>query len=159
MPRVFTYGPDALQAKMYDRIGATEFVSGAVLPSHRLVFDKPNMKDDREGLVNFTEDPDHEVRGGLFEITRRQLEVLDGYFGGYGQQDVRVVLPDGETEKAVTWVARRTKRGLLPSFEAVEDSRKALIENGVMPEPDPFDGMETLPAPEPRAEEEAEPNG
>src|SRR5262245_39103470 len=50
MTLVFTYGPDTLQARMFDRVGPSDFLGTAVLEGFQLVFDKPNMKDKNEGL-------------------------------------------------------------------------------------------------------------
>lgn len=150
MPRVFTYGPDALQGKMYDRVGPTEFIGPATLSGYRLIFNKPNMKDPREGLSNLQEDDDGEVVGALFEISRKQMEVLDGFFGGYQQEEVRVKAPEGVV-KATTWVARRTKSNLKPRAEALALTQQAHTENGgEEPLSLPFD---PLPEPEQDTEE------
>ena len=153
MPRVFTYGPDALQGKMFDRIGPTDFVGPARLSGHRLVFDKPNMKNPEEGLVNVQPDPSSQVAGAVFEISRKQMELLDGFFGGYQQAEVEVLGPDETAIRATTWTARRTKPGLRPSREALEDTRKAIEENGSegveLPDFDPLpDPTENDPAEE-----------
>jgi len=129
-------------------VGPTDFLGGAVLSGFRLEFDKPNIKAPGEGFANLEPDPDSEVFGGLFELSKKQLELLDGFFGGYAQRDVSVqVVHDGERGmrvQAVTWVARRTRSGLVPSEQTVEWARRALDENGA---PDEHEGrlLEAVP--------------
>ena len=43
MPLVFTYGPETLQGRMYDRVGASSCLGGALLHDYELVFDKPYL--------------------------------------------------------------------------------------------------------------------
>jgi len=133
MPRVFTYGPDALQGRMFDRIGPSDFVGGAILEGYRMAFDKPNIKASSEGFANLHPDPEGEVFGAVFELTKQQLDLLDGFFGGYAQRDVSVrICQDGEPGarmKAVTWVGRRTREGLEPNVQTVLWARQALEEN------------------------------
>ncbi|MEM1023935.1 MAG: gamma-glutamylcyclotransferase family protein [Myxococcota bacterium] len=133
MPKVFTYGPDALQAKMFDRVGPTDFLSAAVLPNHELIWNKPNIKDPRSGLPNAQEAEGQALEGALFELSRKQLDMLDGFFGGYQQHDVRVKTPDGHAVTATTWMARRTKAGLEPAPAALSETARAAEENAPAP--------------------------
>lgn len=134
MPRVFTYGPDALQGRMFDRVGPTDFVGGAVLSGFRMVFDKPNIKAAGGGFANLEPSEEGEVFGAVFELTKKQLDLLDGFFGGYAQRDVSAqIIVDGEPGprmQAVTWVARRTQSGLEPHPQTIAWARQALEENG-----------------------------
>ncbi|MEL6183092.1 MAG: gamma-glutamylcyclotransferase family protein [Myxococcota bacterium] len=141
MPLVFMYGPDTLQGRMFDRIGPSTVRGPAILGGFRLAFDKPNMKDAREGLPNLAEADDGEAFGLVFDLSGKQLEQLDGFFGGYEQRRVRPqILPpppeEGEAAKdpepvgAVAWIARRTKRGLQPGFSSFEATAEGLEENG-----------------------------
>jgi len=137
MPKVFTYGSDALQGKMFDRIGPSDFSSAAVLPDHELVWNKPNIKNPEEGLPNIVPAEGKAVEGALFELSRNQLEMLDGFFGGYQQVEVRVRTPDGHGVSATTWIARRTKSGLAPSGSSLADASQAVEENAPPPPEDP----------------------
>lgn len=156
MPRVFMYGPDALQGRMFDRIGPTEFLGAAILDDVTLVFDKPNIKDAREGLPNLHPKDGAQTIGALFELQKQQFELLDGFFGGYEQAEARVRrVEDPESRsKATYWVARRTKKGLLPSAGSVRDALQALSENGVDDAATRvlLEDLQTLPEPEPRPE-------
>jgi hypothetical protein len=137
MPSVFLYGPDSLQGRIYDRIGPSEAVGGAMLEGWALEFNKPNMKNKDEGLANIVEASGRQVFGVVYDLTPKQLETLDGYFGGYTRKGVEVKLT-GEnpvTRSAATWLARRIKSGLRPSKSALELTSRGAKENGA---PDAF---------------------
>ncbi len=150
MPLVFTYGPETQQGRMFDRIGPSNFVGTARLPGYRLVFDKPNMKNKKEGLANLSQDDDASTFGLIFELTGKQLTALDGYYGGYAQEEVHIRVPTEKGErrgKAIAWVARRTKPNLKPSFEMMEFCKRGMEENEA---PDAYleelENFEVLPA-------------
>src|SRR5688572_406852 len=120
MPHVFVYGPDTLQARIYDRIGPSDVVGGAVLEGWALDFNKPNMKQKDQGLPNIVEASGKSVFGVVYDLTAKQIETLDGYFGGYGRKSVEVDLGDEGKRTASTWTARRTKSGLRPTKSMIE---------------------------------------
>jgi hypothetical protein len=132
MPSVFVYGPDSLQARVYDRIGPSEVVGGAILKGFGLEFNKPNMKNKDEGLANIVESSGKSVFGVVYELTPKQLETLDGYFGGYTRKGVEVTLSGekAEARSVATWLARRTKAGLKPSKSALDQTARGAKENG-----------------------------
>ncbi len=133
MPLVFTYGPDTVQGRMYDRIGPSEMVGTGTLHGYRLVFDKPNMKNKAEGLPNLQEDAEGSAFGLLFELTPKQFEMLDGFFGGYERKVLDVTLNDEDNpikRPARTWVARRKKASLKASQANLDLYRQGLEENG-----------------------------
>lgn len=132
MPSVFVYGPDSLQARIYDRIGPCEVVSGAVLENWALEFNKPNMKNKDEGLANVIQASGRAAFGVVYDLTPKQLETLDGYFGGYKRKGVEVKLT-GETPESrsvTTWLAQRVKSGLKPAKSTLELTTKGAKENG-----------------------------
>jgi hypothetical protein len=131
MPSVFVYGPDSLQARIYDRVGPSEVVGGAMLDGWALEFNKPNMKNKDEGLANIVEAGGRQVFGVVYDLTPKQLETLDGYFGGYTRKGVEVTLTGEKPEKrsAATWLARRVKAGLRPSKSTLELTTKGAKEN------------------------------
>ncbi len=134
MPLVFTYGPATVQGRMYDRIGPTDVIGAAVLKDMRLSFDKPNMKNPEEGLPNLTDAAGASVFGVVFELNKKQLELLDGFYGGYEQRSLPVEIGDPPvSRKAITWVARRTKAGLKPRAELISLTRTGMEENGADP--------------------------
>jgi hypothetical protein len=131
MPLVVTYGPDTVQGRMYDRIGPSEVVGSAIIEGYELVFDKPNMKNKAEGLPNLQPADGAVAFGLLFELTPKQFEMLDGFFGGYERKvlDVKTTDENPITRPARTWLARRTKKGLKASKANVELTKKGLEEN------------------------------
>lgn len=134
MPLVFTYGPECLQGRMYDRIGPSNCLGAATLHDYRLVFDKPNMKNKAEGLPNLRKAEGEKTFGLLYDLTPQQLETYDGFYGGYGQERVSVI-PDGvETSRgAIVWLAHRHGKGLKPSAQNIELTVKGMEENGADP--------------------------
>lgn len=151
MPLVFMYGPDTLQGRMFDRVGPSDVRGPALLADHALAFDKPNMKDKKEGLPNLDEKDGAQAFGVVFDISSKQLEILDGFFGGYEQRRVRPAvlaapgLDEAENEvapldetagtpvTALAWVARRTGRGLRPSAQNYEATLEGLEQNAAPP--------------------------
>ncbi len=134
MPLVFTYGPETLQRRMYDRIGPSNCLGSAILRDHELVFDKPNVKKKGEGLPNVRPSEGSSVFGLLFDLTPDQVTTYDGFYGGYGREKVSVV-PDGvETPRPATaWVARRRGKNLKPSAATIELTVRGMEENGADP--------------------------
>lgn len=145
MPYVFLYGPDALQGRIYDRLGPSDAMGGATLEGYALTFDKPPMKGDH-GLANLKKTPGASAFGVLYDLTRKQIETLGGYYGGYGVEDHLVAplpLPEGtelEPEiaarrpkapvKAQVFIARRTKAGLKPEPALFAAALQGARENG-----------------------------
>lgn len=140
MSLVFVYGPDTVQARMYDRVGPSEVIGTASLSGFVLTFNKPNMKRPAEGLANVIEAADRQVFGVLYDLTPKQIESLEGYFGGYSRRRVEVTLEpvdDAESapirRSAEMWTARRTKAGLLPSRLTLDLVKKGAAENQAPP--------------------------
>lgn len=131
MPLVFMYGPDTVQGRMFDRIGPTDVRGGAILSGYALAFNKPNLKDKKEGLPNLSESDGSEAFGVVFDVPAKQIAMLDGFFGGYEQRQVRPKLlgEEGSTVTATAWMARRTAKGLLPSYFSKEATLEGMEEN------------------------------
>lgn len=133
MPLVVTYGPDTVQGRIYDRIGPSEMVGTGVIEGYKLVFNKPNMKNKAEGLPNLETSEEDSVFGILYELTPKQFETLDGFFGGYERKVLDVKTKDHAdneiTRPARTWLARRTKKGLKASKNIMDLTRQGLEEN------------------------------
>ncbi len=134
MALVFVYGPDSLQGRMYDRLGSCDALGGARLPGYKLAFNKPNMKNEGEGLANLTAAKDQSTFGVLYELSRKQLETLEGYYGGYNPKDLPVFLQQeaGAEKKMVAQVliARRTDKGLKPTKPSKAATLAGAKENG-----------------------------
>ena len=149
MPTVFVYGPDALQGHMYDRLGPCNVIGPARLEGFALNFDKPNMKRKDEGFANIKETAGSRVHGVLYDLTRKQLETLEGYYGGYLTREVNVVARAGGDEDehrvdATTFAARRIGRNLRPARASLDLTIRGGEEND-----HPQDFIEWLRALEP----------
>jgi hypothetical protein len=145
MPYVFMYGPDSLQGRVYDRLGPSDVMGGAMIEGYALTFDKPPMSG-THGLANLKKTPGESAFGVLYDLTRKQIETLGGYYGGYSVDDITVSLlplPEGvemEPEllarrpkgpvKAQVFIARRTKAGLAPEPAALTATLQGATENG-----------------------------
>jgi hypothetical protein len=127
MALVFTYGPHSSAGRMRDRVKGAKLVGGALLEGHRLVFDKPNVKKKGEGLANLAKDDAAKAFGVLFDVPAPDMDLLDGFFGGYGRKAIEVNVR-GEARAAETWFARRTTRGLKPSKQTIAQVKQALEE-------------------------------
>ena len=139
MTLVFAYGPETLQARMYDRVGATDVLGPAILEGYRLVFNKPNHKDKDEGLANLEPKEGESVFGVVYDLKPAQATLLEGFFGGYENRNLRVGILDLENpetrimKSATVYLARRTKAGLAPSPANLVATRKGMEENGADP--------------------------
>lgn len=131
MPLVFTYGPETLQGRMYDRIGPSNCLGAAILRDYELVFDKPNVKNKGEGLPNARPTEGKSVFGLLFDLTPQQIETYDGFYGGYGKEKVSVVAEGTETPRPATaWLARRRGKNLKPAKATIDLTVQGMEENG-----------------------------
>lgn len=149
MPHVFLYGPDSLQARVYDRLGPSDVLGGALLADHALSFDKPDMRGPH-GLPNLKKSPGAAAFGVLYDLSRKQIETLGGYYGGYAVEELPVTLlplPEGAdlepelvsrrpkgTVKAQVFIARRTKAGLPADPALLAATQQGAKENHAPPE-------------------------
>jgi hypothetical protein len=137
MAMVFIYGPDSLQGRVYDRLGPSDVVGGALLDGYQLRFNKPNIKRPKEGLANLAPAEDGRAFGVVYDLNRRQLEIFEGYYGGYKRLTVQVsLLPRKKNDRpsapvqATALVARRTDAALRPAAAALAETLKGAEENG-----------------------------
>jgi len=142
MPNVFLYGPDAFRKRTFERIGGCTVLGSARLEGYGLHFNKPNMKNKREGFANLVKEQGETTYGVVFELEDQQAESLGGYFGGYQAETVKVHVRKLDQEiEATVFLARRTGRDLCPSQAVLEASIQGAEENGL-----PKDYVEKLKA-------------
>lgn len=142
MPNVFLYGPDTFRKRTFERIGACTVLGSARLDGYALNFNKPNMKNEKEGFANLTPEPGETIYGVVFELDEAQTEMLAGYFGGYQSEVVKVQVRKLDQEvEATIYIARRSGRGLKPSQAVLDDAIRGAEENGL-----PKDFLEKLQA-------------
>ena len=118
--RYFAYGANMSAALM--RHHGVHFASRvpARLPGFRLEFNVTVPRHPGLGYANIVPDPAGVVEGALYELDDAALAVLDTYEDYptcYGRQQVTVVLADGRSLLAITYVANpeRVRAGLRPS--------------------------------------------
>lgn len=97
-----------LTARLRYRVPSCVILGNARLPEHRLSFHKRSI--DGSGKCNafFTGVEADAALGVIFEIPRnekRELDRAEGLGGGYHEKSVMVILPDGASIAAQTYVA------------------------------------------------------
>lgn len=110
----FAYGSNLHPGRLIARLGDLEERGAAVLPDHRLTFDK--FGGDTSGKCTIQPSPGHTVHGALYGITADQRAVLDVIEGArYAVRPVRVRAADTVLD-AFTYVAlaEHTRPGLAP---------------------------------------------
>jgi hypothetical protein len=79
------------------------------------------------------------VFGVVYDLKPAQATLLEGFFGGYENRNLRVAILDLENpetrimKSATVYLARRTKAGLAPSPASLAATRKGMEENGADP--------------------------
>lgn len=132
MPTVFLYGPDTFRARVFDRIGTCDVLGSAALDGYELTFDKPNMKNKREGFANVRPADGQTTVGVAFDLSRKQLETLQGYYGGYTATPVKIDSKKHDAKvDATVFVARRRGQNLSPSKTTVDFTARGAEENGL----------------------------
>lgn len=106
------------EARLWERIGDFEEGKIAFLERHRLVFNV-NSATPKIGYANIIPDKNMVVIGVLYELTEKQLEILDDYEGvpqGLYQRNI-ITVRDGNNEhfEAVTYMALDCGSDLRPA--------------------------------------------
>jgi hypothetical protein len=92
----------------------------AILKGYRLEFNRPSKHDpQREGRANIVPDPNGQVEGVLYRLSRTGFEFLDKHQTGYRREIVRV-LEDGREVDALAFIAEESREGLVPSRSYLE---------------------------------------
>ena len=100
----FAYGSNMLRERLAARVGDTGCIGSARLTGYRIDFSKPSR--DGSGKCTLVARPgEHRVWGVVFEMTREQKTLLDGFEGkGYRVETVRPVAT-GKKIRAFTYIA------------------------------------------------------
>lgn len=107
--QVFAFGSNMCSGRFRD-YGVSPEGAGrpAVLPGHRLLFNKESTKDD-SGKANVVAHEGSEVWGVLYAISDGDLEKLDKGEGGYRRERLSLRLMDNTNADAWVYVARKPK--------------------------------------------------
>ncbi|MEM3422029.1 MAG: gamma-glutamylcyclotransferase family protein [Candidatus Hadarchaeum sp.] len=120
--RYFAYGSNMDPERMKERGIQFSKREHAILKGFRLEFNKITNRNTNEGKANIVDDDEKSLEGILYEIKDNDLEKLDKYEGcpkHYTKKDVNVILDNGKTVEAITYIAQpnMTRKGLKPTRE------------------------------------------
>lgn len=99
----FAYGSNLDYTRMFDRCESAEVVCRATLEGYRLVFMENNSK---KVVANIIKDEKNHVDGVVYEITHKDLKLLDGYEGHptvYKRKSVNISIK-GEIKQVFVYV-------------------------------------------------------
>jgi gamma-glutamylcyclotransferase len=117
----FAYGSNLWIDQKEERTSAIR--SGAQAPQtarladYRLAFNKPSKK--WKFVANIMSCPGEEVIGVVYRCNQATMEQMDSWEPGYKREDVPVVLDNGESALAITYVAESTVADGQPAAEYV----------------------------------------
>jgi cation transport regulator ChaC len=113
----FAYGSNMDEKRLRERIGEFERGKVAYLQGYRLVFDK-SADSPRVGFANIISDKEKVVIGVLYELTDKQLLILDDYEGvahnQYKRSSVKVFDERKQSIEAMTYLATDCGSDLKP---------------------------------------------
>lgn len=115
----FAYGSDLSRKHMKERAPDSVPKDTAVLPNYKLIFTGWSRQW-RGGLASIKFSRGDKVRGGVYEISDRDLRRLDsfeGYPGNSNRLNVTVFTPDDEPIQAVTYMKAVQTEETKPSAE------------------------------------------
>lgn len=112
----FSYGSNMSLARLRDRAASARLHSTAILPAHRLKFQKIGKDNSAKCDAEQTGNPDDRVLGVVYEIEDTDKPVLDRHEGlgsGYAEKNVEVMTDTG-TISAFTYFATHVDDSLKP---------------------------------------------
>jgi gamma-glutamylcyclotransferase (GGCT)/AIG2-like uncharacterized protein YtfP len=113
----FSYGSNMSTPRINQRINSATVVATARLYRHSLRFHKKSVDGSAKCDIMHTKSPEDIVHGVVFEIPASEKHILDQYEGlgsGYNQKRVSIILPHGESIRAVTYYATHLDSSLCP---------------------------------------------
>lgn len=141
MINYFAYGSNMSPLRLQARVGSVELIGAGMLEHYALAFRKKGK--DGSGKCDISAGAGNRVFGGLFEISKEGLEVLDRIEGlgfGYERLSVSVVVGDramqaltyrathiDPTARPFTWYLRHVQEGA--TALALPDEYRARIQS------------------------------
>jgi gamma-glutamylcyclotransferase (GGCT)/AIG2-like uncharacterized protein YtfP len=113
----FAYGSNLSRKQMLERCPGSKPKFKAVLPNYKLIFSGWSRKW-RGGTASIMRVAREKVVGGVYEITERDLKLLDRHENYPAQKDrlnVMVFTDDNEPVEAVTYIKREREEETQPS--------------------------------------------
>lgn len=117
----FAYASNLSRKQMSQRCPNSQPKFKAILPNYKLIFAGWSRKW-RGGVASIKSTRDEKVHGALYEISERDLGLLDeheGYPVVYNRLKVLVITEDGDALKAVTYIKREQSEETQPSEEYI----------------------------------------
>ena len=115
----FTYGSNLNHKQMNCRCPDNKFTKRAYLDNYKFVYDGHSKNWEGGAVANILESAGSIVWGGLYEISKSDLENLDRYEGfpnSYNREELKVKDDQGNIYKAITYFRIGEKIGI-PSSE------------------------------------------
>lgn len=120
MPQYFAFGSNMNTARMHERLGWSPQCFAAMLPNHRLLFNK-QVPSGRWCVANIEPAPGQEVEGIVYTVKQQDLDILDDYEGvgggHYERKAVTVFPKSGEPIAAITYAGLMTGTEKPPTRE------------------------------------------
>ncbi len=115
----FAYASNLSHQQMSKRCPDSQHKFRAILPNYKLIFAGWSRKW-RGGMASIKPFQGEKVPGAVYEISERDLRLLDKYEDCpaiYNHINVMVITEDGEATKAVTYIRREQSEETQPSRE------------------------------------------
>jgi len=113
----FAYGSNLSQKQMAERCPDSKPAFVATLPNYKVIFTGWERQW-RGGVATLRRSADSKVTGGVYEISDKDLRLLDRYEGYptvYDRLKVTVFARDGDPVEAVTYIKREQSEETQPS--------------------------------------------
>ncbi len=104
----FAFGSNLSSPRLLQRLPQVSVSCVATLGQHRLCWRKNNQGQSGKCDIEFTRNPDHQVYGVVYQMTRDEQLELDKYESegfGYERKQAQVLTLDGETVEGFTYYA------------------------------------------------------
>lgn len=114
----FAYGSNMSERRLLRRLPGAQKIGIASCPNHQVIFHKIGFRDDsaKFGLIA-AEHGSWPAHGVVFTISKKELATLDAIEGvgcGYTQTCLTLRLADGSDTEAISYIATRFDKSLLP---------------------------------------------
>ena len=113
----FAYGSNLSHKQMLERCPDSKPAFVASLHNYKLIF-TGWVRKWRGGVATIRPSRDDKVTGAVYEISERDLKLLDrheGYPAEYDRLNVTVITRDGDPAEAVTYIKREQSEETQPS--------------------------------------------
>lgn len=113
----FAYGSNMYSCRLKERTPSATPLGIGYVPSRRLTFDKVSRDGSGKCDIESTTKQTDRVYGVLFKISsseKSKLDAAEGLGRGYKEEQIRVVMMNGDTHDAIAYVATKKDPVLRP---------------------------------------------